>query len=90
MNISDWLRHAKSVLTETGCPDPEIDARWMAEDVLGMTRVDLKFEGEREVTPDQLGRLNGMLSRRAAGEPKRPTAPRRSVNCRSSIKKSFP
>lgn len=69
MNITDWLRHAKAVLTETGCPDPEIDARWMAEDVLGMTRVDLKFEGDREVTADQQDRLNGMLSRRAAGEP---------------------
>ena len=69
MTISDWLRHAQGVLTETGCPDPGIDARWMAEDVLGMTRVDLKFEGDREVTPAQLTRLNGMLARRAAGEP---------------------
>ena len=69
MNITDWLRHAQGVLTETGCPDPEIDARWMAEDVLRMTRTDLKFEGEREVLPKELARLNAMLSRRAAGEP---------------------
>ena len=69
MHIIDWLRHAKAVLAETGCPDPEIDARWMAEDVLGMTQFDLKFEGDREVTPAQLDRLNAMLSRRAAGEP---------------------
>ena len=69
MKISDWLRQAKATLTESGCPDPEIDARWMAEDVLGMTRVDLKFESEREVSPSQLNRLNDMLSRRADGEP---------------------
>ena len=69
MNINDWLRHARSVLTETGCPDPEIDARWMVEAVTGMTRVDLKFESEREVSPGQLSRLNDMLSRRADGEP---------------------
>ena len=69
MNITDWLRHARATLSETGCPDPEIDARWMAEDVLGMTRVDLKFEGEREVSPVQAERLNAMLARRAAGEP---------------------
>lgn len=69
MKISDWLRQAKATLTESGCPDPEIDARWMAEDVLGMTRVDLKFESEREVSPNQLNRLNDMLSRRADGEP---------------------
>ena len=69
MNINDWLRHARTVLAETGCPDPEIDARWMAEDVLRMTRTDLKFEGEREVLPDEAKRLNDMLARRAAGEP---------------------
>ena len=69
MNVTDWLRHANAVLTETGCPDPEIDARWMAEDVLRMTRTDLKFEGEREVVPEELRRLNAMLARRAAGEP---------------------
>lgn len=69
MNISDWLRHAQAVLTDSGCPDPAIDARWMAEDVLRMTRTDLKFEGEREVLPKELARLNAMLNRRAAGEP---------------------
>lgn len=69
MNVTDWLRHACAVLTETGCPDPEIDARWMVEDVLGMTRADLKFEGEREVSLKQQERLNAMLTRRADGEP---------------------
>ena len=69
MHITDWLRRAQTTLAETGCPDPGIDARWMAEDVLGMTRVDLKFEGEREVSPAQAERLNAMLARRAAGEP---------------------
>lgn len=69
MNITDWLRHARATLEESGCPDPEIDSRWMAEDVLGMTRVDLKFEGDREVAPAQLNRLNDMLNRRSAGEP---------------------
>ena len=69
MNINDWLRHATSTLAESGCPDPAIDARWMAEDVLRMTRTDLKFEGEREVLPKEQQRLNAMLSRRAAGEP---------------------
>ena len=69
MNISDWLRRAVATLHESGCPDPEIDARWMAEDVLGMTRTEMKFEGEREVRPAELSTLNAMLSRRAAGEP---------------------
>ena len=69
MNINDWLRHATSVLSETGCPDPAIDARWMAEAVLHMSRTDLKFEGDREVGPIAHARLDAMLRRRAAGEP---------------------
>ena len=69
MNISDWLRRAGTALTESGCPDPDIDARWMAEDVLHLTRTEMKFEGEREVRPEELQTLNAMLARRAAGEP---------------------
>ena len=69
MNVTDWLRHATSALAASGCPDPDIDARWMAEDVLRMTRTDLKFEGEREVLPAELKRLDAMLARREAGEP---------------------
>ena len=69
MNITEWLRHAQAALRQSGCPDPEIDARWMAEDAMGMTRTDLKFEGEREVDPGQLSRLNDMLRRRVSGEP---------------------
>ena len=69
MNITDWLRRARARLSESGCPDPEIDARWMAEDVLGMTRAEMKFEGEREVRQAELQTLDAMLARRAAGEP---------------------
>ena len=69
MNITDWLRRARARLSESGCPDPEIDARWMAEDVLGLTRAEMKFEGEREVRQAELQTLDAMLARRAAGEP---------------------
>lgn len=69
MNISDWLRHAQAVLTASGCPDPQIDARWMAEDTLGMSRSELKFESDRALTGGQQSRLDAMLSRRASGEP---------------------
>ena len=69
MNISDWLRHARSTLAEAGCPDPEIDARWIAEDTLGMTRTDLIFESDRAVPSDKLPLLESLLQRRASGEP---------------------
>ena len=69
MIISEWLAHAAALLAASGCPDPQIDARWMAEDTLGMTRTDLKFESDRAIPPAALNRLEGMLSRRCAGEP---------------------
>ena len=69
MNITEWVREAQAALATAGSPDPEIDARWLAEDGLGMTRTALKFEGERMLSPEQLGQLNAMLRRRASGEP---------------------
>ena len=69
MTISEWLKHARDRLTQTGCPDPDIDARWIAEDALGMTRQDLVFESDRAITRDQFYTLESMLDRRAAGEP---------------------
>lgn len=69
MNIAEWLDHARTQLADSGCPDPDIDARWMAEDTLGMTRAELKFESDRAVPAEALARLDAMLQRRAAGEP---------------------
>ena len=69
MLISEWLAHATAQLEASGCPDPQIDARWMAEDTLGMTRAELKFESDRAIPQDALIRLESMLDRRSAGEP---------------------
>lgn len=69
MTIGEWLRSAAAVLTESGCPDPQIDAKWIAEDTLNMTRAKLHFEADRALSPDDLARLNECLSARASGEP---------------------
>lgn len=69
MTISDWLRAAQERLADTGCPDPAIDARWIAEDVLRMNRAELHFEAMNALSPDQLSVLNADLERRAQGEP---------------------
>jgi release factor glutamine methyltransferase len=69
MIISEWLKHARNRLAQTNCPDPDIDARWIAEDVMGLTRQELVFGGDRAIPRHQLYRLEAMLDRRAAGEP---------------------
>ena len=69
MTITEWLSGARAQLAESGCPDPEIDARWMAEDALDMTHTELTFEGSRALPPEQQQRLDAMLSRRLDGVP---------------------
>lgn len=69
MTIGEWLRHAREVLTESGCPDPQIDSRWIAEDTLSLSRSELRFEGERALDAEELEQLESRLKQRAEGEP---------------------
>lgn len=69
MTIGEWLRHARDVLAESGCPDPQIDSKWIAEDTLGLTRTELHFESERAIDAQTLERLDERLRLRAQGEP---------------------
>ena len=69
MTIGEWLRHAKDALAESGCPDPQIDSRWIAEDTLGLSRPEMHFETERSLSPEEHERLEALLQRRVQGEP---------------------
>ena len=69
MTISEWLARATEALRATGCPDPEIDARWIAEDVLGMNAPELRFEAQSEPEAEQQAKLDAALERRKSGEP---------------------
>lgn len=69
MTIGEWIRQAASALTEAGCPDPAVDSVWIAEDILKMTRAQLRFEEGNELDSGKLAELNGCLDRRIAGEP---------------------
>lgn len=69
MTIQSWLKKAEEELTASGCPDPAIDARWIAEDTLNMSASDLRFEGQSTLSDEKLDALNTCLDRRIAGEP---------------------
>ena len=69
MTIGEWLRRAKDALAESGCPDPQIDSRWIAEDTLGLSRSEMHFETERSLSPEEHERLEALLQRRVQGEP---------------------
>ena len=69
MTISEWTKSAIEALRASDCPNPEIDARWIAEDVLGMTAPELRFEAQRTIDTAKLEQLDGCLQRRRRGEP---------------------
>ena len=69
MTIGEWLKEAQEALTVSGCPDPAVDARWMAEDVLHMTATALRFEAQNALEGPTLSELNQCLQRRLDGEP---------------------
>lgn len=63
------MKSATELLTVSGCPDPAVDARWIAEDVLNMSSAELRFEGQNALDPEALERMNECLRRRQQGEP---------------------
>lgn len=69
MTISEWLRSAAESLEQSGCPDPAVDARWIAEDVLHMPSSALHFASNNVPSPEQMAEMNACLSRRQLGEP---------------------
>lgn len=69
MTISEWLKQAADALEESGCPDPAIDARWIAEDALGLTASGLRFEAQNAIPEAKLIEMNEYLARRVQGEP---------------------
>ena len=69
MTIGDWLRHAAETLTESGSLDPQVDSKWIAEDILRMTPSELHFQLDRALDAGTYAQLETLLKRRANGEP---------------------
>ena len=69
MTVAEWLSGAVEALEASGCPDPQVDARWIAEDMLHMTAAELRFAAQNELDDNQLIALDSCLERRKNGEP---------------------
>ena len=69
MTITEWIKNAAEALETSGCPDPAIDARWIAEDALGLTASGLRFEAQNAIPEAKLAEMNEYLARRVQGEP---------------------
>ena len=63
MTIAEWLKGAAESLENSGCPDPAIDSRWIAEDILHLSPSALRFEANNALNPGQLEEMNAEKNR---------------------------
>ena len=68
MTALEAVRDLAASLGESGVPSPRVDAEILVSEVLGITRSELYADG-REVSDDEVGRLESLAERRRAREP---------------------
>jgi release factor glutamine methyltransferase len=67
--VGGLLRDAGQKLTDAGSESPRLDAELLLGHVLGVGRATLLAEPEAQVSADQAAQLDGLIERRAKGEP---------------------
>ena len=66
---SALLRAGVSLLSDAGTPNAENEAIWILEFALGTSRLALRLEGSRTISPREQDRVMELFARRAAREP---------------------
>jgi len=66
---SALLRAGVSLLSDAGIPNAENEAIWILEFALGTSRLALRLEGSRTISPREQDRVMELFARRAAREP---------------------
>ena len=69
MTRSALLRAGVSLLSDAGIPNAENEAIWILEFALGTSRLALRLEGSRTISPREQDRVMELFARRAAREP---------------------
>ena len=63
------VRRAEEKLIDAACPDPRTDALLLAQETLGMTRIQLRFDGDKIPDLQRRKAFDAALERRLSGEP---------------------
>jgi len=66
---SALLRAGVSLLSDAGIPNAENEAIWILEFALGTSRLALRLDGSRTISPGEQDRVMELFARRAAREP---------------------
>lgn len=69
MKVEQWLRDSSQKLEQAGIETARLDALILLEDELGLDRATILAELNREISPEQIAKLNKLLKRRAKHEP---------------------
>lgn len=67
--LGSTLRQTIDQLRMQDLTNPELDARLLIGHVLGLDRLQLMLQGERELTPTEIAQITSLINRRAAYEP---------------------
>lgn len=68
-SVSGALARARAALAAAGCEDPRLEAELLLREALGCSRAWIIAHGDDPVAPDAARRLDGLVARRAGGEP---------------------
>ena len=68
-NIRKVIRFCAEDFAQRGLPSPRLDAELIVGHALGMTRVKLYMELDKELTPEELAAIRGLVQRRRKHEP---------------------
>ena len=69
MTVGDVLKASTEFLAGKGVPSPRVDAEHLLANALGVTRLDLYLQHDRELTDGELAAARELVRRRGTREP---------------------
>src|SRR5438067_12919032 len=69
VTVAEAVRRSTEFLAGKGVPSPRVDAEHLVAKALGLGRLDLYLQHDRQLTEDELGAARELIRRRGTREP---------------------
>lgn len=69
MDIRTLLKKWEIKAVETGLQSPEVDTEYIFSEALGMPRLELKMQGAKPLSFNDISKIDALMKRRISGEP---------------------
>lgn len=63
--LKEWIERADAA----GLQSPAVDTEYIFSETLGMPRLELKLQGAKSLSSDEISKINSLMERRIGGEP---------------------